>query len=307
MRALNRRQFLGRAAAGSGLLALTAGTIGVAGCSGTSAQVEKTQKGKATSSSGKTSSEDTYAKQVDEGLAYFRKRADEQLPLAEELVGAVSSGDLGRAKEAYVAARPPYEEIEVLAAGFEETDSDIDARPYDFDVGERSKDFKGFHRIEALLFRDGDLEAARPYARELVKSVETLRDQLDQRQNFGATMSFEGMVALATEVASKKISSEEETYSGQSLLIFKHNWGGIFRLFEPFSEEVEQRDEKSAIEVEEAYQGANALLAPYFSAGEAAAEPYGQVELAKRGEIVRASYHLSDTLSQAASVLGLAA
>ena len=67
---------------------------------------------------------------VADGIAYFQRRCQEQLPLVQGLAAAIASGDLERAKRAYVESRPPYEEIEVLAASFEESDSDIDARPW---------------------------------------------------------------------------------------------------------------------------------------------------------------------------------
>lgn len=305
MEYLNRKQFLRRAVAGSGVLALTGGTV-AAGCSAESSQAGKARKD-ATGKSGKEANEDPYAPQVEEGLAHFRRRADDQLPLVEALVDAVRSGDLQAARKAYIEARPPYEEIEVLAASFEQTDSDLDARPYDFDAGERSRQFRGFHRIEALIFRDEDLKAALPYTEGLVQNVETLQEDLKRRESFTSAMSFEGMIALATEVASKKISSEEETYSDQSLLIFKYNWEGISSQFEPFSAELEKRNQEAAAGVRDAYQAARSLLEPRFSRGEVAAEPYSQVSIAERGEIVRASYHLSDTLSRASKVLGLTA
>lgn len=43
--------------------------------------------------------------------------------------------------------------LQVLAPSFPDLDSDIDAREYSFDGGENSTDFKGFHRLERLLFR----------------------------------------------------------------------------------------------------------------------------------------------------------
>jgi iron uptake system component EfeO len=89
--------------------------------------------------------------------------------------------------------------------------------------GETSEKFVGFHRIERLLYRDDDLEAAVPYAEGLVESVEQLQTDLDQRENFDPVSHFEGMIGLANEVPSKKITSEEETFSEQSLLIFKQN------------------------------------------------------------------------------------
>ncbi len=61
-------------------------------------------------------------KAVADGIAYFQKRCQDQLPLVRDLAAAVASGDLARAKRAYIESRPPYEEIEELAATFEQRD-----------------------------------------------------------------------------------------------------------------------------------------------------------------------------------------
>lgn len=89
-----------------------------------------------------------YSEQVQAGVQYFQKQAQEQLPLVEKLLEALKSGNLEAAKTAYVNSRPPYEQIEVLAGNFEQEDTDIDARPYAFDAGDDDEAFKGFHKIE---------------------------------------------------------------------------------------------------------------------------------------------------------------
>lgn len=247
-----------------------------------------------------------YTAQVDAGLNYFQQLANKQLPLAEALEAAIRTGDLNKAKNAYVESRPPYEQIEVLAAGFPETDTDIDARAYAIHGGEENPDFKGFHRIEALLYRDGDLKAALPYAEGLVASAKTLISDLKQRQNFNAKKHFEGMIALATEIPAKKISSEEETWSDQSLLIFKENWNGIYSQFKPFAEVVTNSDPKAANEVKEAYEAAKALMQPYFRVNRTAAAPYSSLNSQQRGQIVKVSYRLRDSLMKSMEVLKLA-
>lgn len=248
-----------------------------------------------------------YAEAVDAGLEYFQERADDQLPLVEALLDAIETGDETRAKNAYVESRYPYEEIEVLAASFEETDSDIDARPFpsDFTYGETSEEFVGFHRIERLLYRDDDLEAAIPYAEGLVESVGELQNELDDREAFDSVSHFEGMIGLANEVPSKKITSEEETFSGQSLLIFKQNWKGIYSQFEPFTSAVESRDKEVAAEVKAATEEVLSIVAPYFPTDQPGATPYRMVDNEVRGEIVHTGYRLRNALIDAAAVLDL--
>lgn len=240
-----------------------------------------------------TAQSNTYDAQVRAGVAYLSKRANEQLPLVENLLSALESGDIDRAKSVYVNSRPPYEEIEVYALSFEKEDTDIDARPYAIDGGETSPEFKGFHRIEALIYRDGDLKAAIPYGEQLVKSVKSLITELNNLQNFNAPLNFTGMINLATEVPAKKISSEEETWSDQSLLIFKHNWIGIHSQFEPYEAIL---DKAIVAEVEAAYKACLETVEPFFRTGQVAATPYSSINAEQRRAIVKASYRYRDAL-----------
>jgi iron uptake system component EfeO len=235
-------------------------------------------------------------------LQYFRQRANEQLSLVEDLLATLKSGDLEAAKAAYVDARPPYEEIEVFASSFEQEDSDIDARPYSFEKGELSRDFIGFHRIERLVYRDANLEAAIPYAERLKVSVQSLIDKLNDPSRFSAAKNFNDMITLATEVPAKKISSEEETWSGQSLLIFKHNWIGIYSQYQPFASLL---DPEIANRVDAAYQACMDSVEPFFNADRVAAVPYRELTTPQRGEIVRTSYQFRNALIEARDALGL--
>jgi iron uptake system component EfeO len=290
---LNRRRLLKTA----GIISLGAVTVSQLK---RSAQAQKTNKPRLLTQA------DKYAAQVDAGLTYFQEQATKQLPLVEALEAAIASGDLEAAKTAYVESRPPYEQIEVLALNFEATDTDIDARPYAFDNGELDKAFKGFHRIEAIIYRDGNLKTALPYAQGLVASAKTLITDLKARENFDSPSHFEGMIGLATEIPAKKISSEEETWSDQSLLIFQENWKGIYSQFEPFAGVLESIDPSTVEGVKEAYQNAIATVAPYFTEGQVAAQPYSNLNAAQKAEIVNAAYRFRDRLVDAQNKLGIA-
>jgi len=244
------------------------------------------------------------AKAVDRGLAYFRRRCDEQLPLVLEMRSAIASGDLGAAQRAYIEARPPYEEIETLAASFEASDRDIDARPYVFEGGETDEEFRGFHKIEALLFGYEELGPALRYADRLEQSVRRLRRELDDRRRFSAQGHFEGMFALANEIPAKKISSEEETWSDQTLLIFRHNWVGIYSQYEPFAEAVERASPEVGVSVRKAYESAMATVEPHFRTGTAAGTPYSQIRTGERRAMADASLRLRDAIADAGRAIG---
>ena len=240
-----------------------------------------------------------------EGVAYFRMRNEKQIEMVDALRKAIASGDLQAAQRAYVNARPPYEEIETLAGNFEESDSDIDARPYSFDGGETSKDFRGFHKIEYLLFRDDDMTLAGEYADTLAASAQKLHKELDEPDRYSPAKHFEGMIGLAEEIGSKKISSEEETWSDQSMLIFRSNIIGIFSQYEPFSAMVVKQDAALDVAVREAYKAFRGVMEPYETGPDEALTPYSQVRISERKVISDATYRLRDGLIAAGEKIGV--
>lgn len=280
---VSRRQFFEQAIAASAITTVGAAAWGSSG-------IAPAFIGRA------KASEDRFSSAALKGVSYFSERNKNQIELVKKLQAAIGSRDLAAARQAYVDARPPYEEIEVLAASFEQSDSDIDARPYAFDGGETSEDFRGFHKIEYLLFRDDDLDLAAQYADRLAKSHDQLQKELGEPERFNAKGHFEGMIGLAEEIGSRKISSEEETWSDQSMLIFRSNIIGIFSQYESFSEDVSREDGQIDTEVREAYRAFRSILEPYETGPGAAMTPYSQIRIAERKVISDATYRFRDAL-----------
>ncbi|MCS7063638.1 MAG: EfeM/EfeO family lipoprotein [Methylacidiphilales bacterium] len=248
---------------------------------------------------------DKYAQQVDEGLKYFKRRALDQIELVKKMGEAIQSGDISRAKESYIIARPPYEEIEVLANSFPETDAEIDARAYAFENGPTDEAFIGFHKIEYFLFAEENLKEAERYVPRLLESCKMLVKVLDERSRFSSKRTFDGIISVANEVAAKKISSEEETFSDQTLLIFKHNWIGIHSQYKPFHPLVRDKDKAVADEVIQAHNEAMEIIKPHFHEGSVAGTPYSKFGIKDRARVVRASVAIRESLKKAAEVLGI--
>lgn len=98
------------------------------------------------------------------------------------------------------------------------------------------------------------------------------------------------MSGLAHEITTKKITSEEETFSGQSLLIFRRNGTGIDSQFEPFISVLKVMNAEVAQEVTDSSKAAKEIVDPIFSGcGGAGAMPYCVVSNETCGEIVQAS------------------
>lgn len=77
---------------------------------------------------------------------------------------------------------------------------------------------------------------------------------------------FEGVIGLANEVAAKKISSEEETYSDQSILIYDNNFKGIKAAVAPFMPALMDAAPGAAANVDAAFAMAEASIAEYVNA-----------------------------------------
>lgn len=224
------------------------------------------------------------------GVKYFAGRCAEQQVLLASLKETLATGDMAASRAAYIASRPPYEEIEVLATNptIGEADGKIDARPYAFGDGEDDEDWQGFHRVERDLYRDLDIDAARDSLDVLIASVEELCTVLDAGGDVTVAQSLDGQLALAYELAAKKYSSEEETWSDASMMIFRHNWIGIYSQFAPFKEAGLSAEVAAAVDA--AYEGVkeayNAVDPNGFDAADGVSRAYSDVPTAERDALV---------------------
>mmetsp|Transcript_35809 Transcript_35809/g.102968 ORF Transcript_35809/g.102968 Transcript_35809/m.102968 type:complete len:384 (+) Transcript_35809:760-1911(+) len=248
-----------------------------------------------------------YAAQTSEGVAYFLEQAQTMLTHVEALAelaanateaDSITNTTWAELGAAYELARPEYEQIETLAGCFEQEDSDIDARPYAFPLGEDDPDFRGSHKIERLIFRDRNPFEIKAYADGLVNSTLDLIAKLEADE-CTPLMSFEGMVGLAVEVPAKKISGEEEAVSGLSGLIFDHNVKGIWSQFEPFEGVVSAKISADAQGHKEALE---ALMEPLVTPEY---KPYSEWTMAQKVELVQEFYGLASAIARAGSELGI--
>lgn len=246
-----------------------------------------------------------FAGEVGMGISYLQTRAADLVDAVDTMLGAIQSQNLEAAKRAYHEARAPYEEIEVMAMTFPELHQAIDGRAWEFEGGELSSDFRGFHRIETYLFARKNTENAIPYAKQLLEDVEDLQAVLTERQRFDAATSFRSMIARCDELASRTISGEEEMWSGQTLLAIRHGWIGVHSQYRHFAGDVRAADVKLAERLDRGYRKAMELIAQDFAMGETSAAPYGVVDLARRREIADATIRLRMYVAKAQQVLEL--
>jgi iron uptake system component EfeO len=141
-------------------------------------------------------------------------------------VAALHAGDLERAKALFGPTRFHYEAIEPVAESFGDLDPEIDARAGDVPRAT----WTGFHRIEKILWDGNTTAGTAGYATKLLADVTTLNRKV-RTLEFQAPQLANGAVELLNEVASSKITGEEDRYSHTDLSDFAGNVEGARQAF----------------------------------------------------------------------------
>ena len=179
---------------------------------------------------------------------YARGQTAELVTATRRLRAAVEAGNVAAAKRAYAAGRPYYERIEPLVALFPELDGKIDAREDDFPKKARDPAWTGFHPIERMLWKDGEITARTgELARRLVVDSERL-DELMRGAEVTPEVVIPGTAELVDEVEESKITGEEERYSKLDLPTFLANLEGsqeFYEALEPLVDDQGRRAERA--------------------------------------------------------------
>ena len=158
-------------------------------------------------------------------------------------------------------ARPFYEKIEPVAESFtvgkDNLDADIDARINDVPASQ----FEGYHRIEQGLFQAKSLTGLQSFGDRLVTDVKTLQTKTIEL-TYQAPDLANGAQELLDEVASSKISGEEERYSHIDILDMANNVEGSEQAFADLEPALQQIDASLASTI------TNAFTAPRHAAGQ---------------------------------------
>lgn len=153
---------------------------------------------------------------------YVQSQTGALIDKTTEFVNAVKAGKVEEAKRLFPIARTYWERIEPVAEIFGELDPIIDGREPDVEPGQ---DFTGFHRIEKQLWVAGNTEGMDKYADGLLANVKKIV-QLSKERPLTALELAQGSKALLDEVATGKITGEEDEFSHTDLWDFKANIEG---------------------------------------------------------------------------------
>lgn len=166
---------------------------------------------------------------------WVRARSASLLERTRAFTHAYATGDQALARRLYPRARMPWEAIETVAESFSDLDAKTDAREADLGPGQA---WTGWHRIEKDLWPpvDAAYTKATPAERKalaqaLLTNVEEVHSRI-QDMTWTLDAIANGASALMEEVATGKVTGEEEHWSHTDLYDFAANVEGARRAFE---------------------------------------------------------------------------
>ncbi len=160
---------------------------------------------------------------ADSYARYVKSQSDTLIVKTTEFVDAVKAGDVDEAKALFPVARTYWERIEPVAEQFGDLDPITDGR--EPDAKAEGVDFTGWHRIEKQLWVDGNTEGMDTYADQLLANVKKIVAK-GQDAPLTALELAQGSKGLLDEVATGKITGEEDEFSHTDLWDFKANIEG---------------------------------------------------------------------------------
>ncbi|WCN82452.1 iron uptake system protein EfeO [Micromonospora sp. LH3U1] len=187
---------------------------------------------------------------------YIKSQTAALLDKTEEFVGAVKAGDVAKSKALYPVARTYWERIEPVAEIFGDLDPKIDGRE---EVIEEGMEFTGFHRIEKDLWQSGDISKDGPIADRLLVDVKEIVAKANA-EKLSPLQLANGAKELLDEVASGKITGEEDRYSHTDLWDFAANLEGSKAAVSALRPALQQRSPELVTQLDTEFANVEALL-----------------------------------------------
>lgn len=232
---------------------------------------------------------------------YVQAQADETLPKVKVFTDAVAAGDVEAAKKAYADSRIGWERTEPVAESFGDIDPKVDVREDGLEDGQK---WTGWHRLEKALWQDRKLGAE-----EKALAPTLYKDLLDWQKRVGTadispTSMANGAKELLDEVATGKVTGEEERYSHTDLVDFKANVEGAEKSYELLKPIAAKNDAALTAGLDKQFAALNTLLDKYRTDKSSYVfTSYEKVGKADRKELSDAVNALAEPLSRLAAAV----
>ncbi|GAA0956980.1 peptidase M75 family protein [Kribbella koreensis] len=241
--------------------------------------------------------EDTALKQAaDSYQRYVNSQAIALEQKTAEFVTAVKAGDVAKAKELFPVSRTYWERIEPVAESFGDLDPKIDARVNDVEPG---TEWTGYHRIEQALWEKNTTAGMAKYADQLLVDVKTVVAKA-KVVKLNPLQLANGAKELLDEVATGKVTGEEDRYSHTDLWDFQANVEGSQAAVQALRPALQQRDPALVTTLDTNFKAVFAALDKY-RVGDGF-KPYTATDAEKKelGAVVDA---LAEPVSKVAGVI----
>ncbi len=200
---------------------------------------------------------------VDGYVGYVRTEADALLTATQAFATAYLAGDDDAARAAYAPARSHWERIEPAAESFGDLDPRMDAREADLEPGQ---EWTGWHVLEKDLWPPAGHAALTETDRErvagrLVADTTDLHGRV-HADDFTLTLDAIGNGAkeLLDEVATGKVTGEEEIWSHTDLWDFQANVDGAREAFTQLRDLAEAADADLVATLDARFDAVQVLL-----------------------------------------------
>jgi iron uptake system component EfeO len=187
---------------------------------------------------------------------YVKSQTGALIDKTTEFVTAVKAGDVEKAKTLFPVARTYWERIEPVAESFGDLDPKIDAREADLEAGQK---WTGFHKIEKDLWVAKDVSQSGPTADQLLTDVKTIVDKANT-VTLSPVQLANGSKGLLDEVATGKITGEEDTFSHTDLWDFAANVEGSQAAIAALRPALEEKDPALVKTLDERFASVEAAL-----------------------------------------------
>ena len=280
-------------------MALMAGTIVISGCA---TKIKKKEENKTAQVDTSKGTKEQLKQATDLYKKFVENQVDTLLKDTEKFAETLKAGNLDEAKKQYPVIRMAYERSEPIAESFGELDVNIDFRLADYlEENKTEEGWRGFHRIEKIMWEQNTTKGTEQYADQLVKDIKELKAKVATVE-VTPDLMVTGAVDLLNEVATQKITGEEEIYSHTDLYDFKANIEGAEEIFKIFKPLIEKKDSKLAKDLTEKFATINSLLDKYKT-DEKHYKLYTDLTKENTKELSEAVTKLGEPLSQMGVIL----
>ncbi|MER8010456.1 iron uptake system protein EfeO [Streptomyces sp. NPDC094149] len=242
---------------------------------------------------------------LDKAVAAYREYAQEQadatIPKVEVFAKAIKAGDLKAAQNAYAPSRVGWERTEPIAESFGDIDPKTDTRADGLEKGQK---WTGWHALEKALWQDKKIGAEqKALADQLVTDLKDWQERIGKAEITPTSMA-NGAKELLDEVATGKVTGEEDRYSHTDLSDFKANVEGAQKAYELLKPVAQKNDKALTTELDKRFAALDTTLDKYRSTKTSDGfVSYDTVTEAQRKELSDAVNALAEPLSKLAAAV----